>query len=103
MQKIKKDKEFYEQFMDLIDNLSSPPKAGFIVRNFRIGLTDYMQYALSSHHFTRFNDLVKSAVNTQKRCSNTELKAAPLENPTMRLNGDQGTPSTQFIPPLPFH
>lgn len=34
IQPTKKVEEFYEQSMDLIDNLSKPPRVGFIMMNF---------------------------------------------------------------------
>lgn len=58
MKRTKKVKEFYEQFMDLIDNLLGPPRAGFMMMSFQMKLTDSLQYTLSSHEFSRFDDLV---------------------------------------------
>ena len=59
-----KVEEFYERFMDLVDNLSSQLGSGFVMTNFRTGLTDSLQYALSSREFTSMTELVNSAVST---------------------------------------
>lgn len=70
MQLSYKVEEFYERFMYLINNLSSSLGAGFEMTNFCTGLTDSLQYALSSHQFTRLDNLVKLVVNTEKSCNN---------------------------------
>lgn len=62
-----KVQEYYERFTGLIDNLSSPPGEGFVMTNFRTGLTDSLQYALSSHEFDNMNQLKAAAVNTNVR------------------------------------
>jgi len=92
-----KVEEYYEKFMDLVDNLSSPPGSGFVMTNFRTGLTDSLQYALSSHEFGTLQALLTSAVNTQKRCSNTQTRPGRVGPSPYNSGGPREEQPTQHL------